>query len=228
MNLNNEIQVATDKFVAEKLPQLVEEKVSKMVDGILDDVFRSYSDTAKAIKAKIEEKLDVNLQQFDLIDYNHLVSKTINDNLLQTVNIQPIMDLCKDAIGFVNKKTIDLSEIVEMFKDSAMENDEREYEGEISVYTEVDEKYGWTEVWLDVDKDTKKENCGIKFIISDRTKRIFSFKSASYLSNLGNLTPSKMTQLSSLEHKIFRLYSAQVQIEVDETEFDNTWNRSEY
>lgn len=228
MNLNNEIQAATDKFVAEKLPQLVDEKVSKMVDGILDDVFRSYSDTAKAIKAKIEEKLDVNLQEFDLIDYNHLVSKSINDNLLQTVNIQPIMDLCKDAIGFVNKKTIELSEIVEMFKQSAMEQDETEYDGEISVYTEVNEKYGWTEVFLDVDADVKKENCGIKFIISDKTERIFSFKSSSYLSGLRNVTPSKMTQFSTIEHKVFRLYSAQVKVNVDETEFDNSWNRSEY
>ncbi|TDD77098.1 hypothetical protein [Flavobacterium caseinilyticum] len=227
MNLNNEIQVATDKFLAEKLPQLVEEKVSKMVNDVLDDVFRSYSDTAKAIKSKIEEKLDVNLQEFDLVDYNHLVSKAINDNLMQLVNVQPIMDLCQDAIGFVKQKTIKLSDIVEMFKDAAME-DSSDSNGEITVIVEVDEKHGWTEVWLDLDANTKQHNCGIKFIISDSRKKIFSFKSSSYLSNLGNVSPSKMTQLSSIEHKVFRLYSAQVEVVVDELKYDNNWYRDEY
>jgi len=227
MNLNEEIQLATDKFVAEKLPQLVEEKVSKMVNDVLDDVFRSYSETAKAIKSKIEQKLDVNLQEFDLLDYNHLVSKAINDNLMQLVNVQPIMDLCQDAIGFVKQKNIKLSDIVEMFKNAAME-DNSEYEGEITVIIEVNEKHNWTEVWLDLDADTEKHKCGIKFIISDSRKKIFSFNSSSYQSALGNVTPSKITQLSTLEHKIFRLYSAQVEVVVDEVDFENTWYRGEY
>lgn len=122
MNLNEQIQEATDKFITENLPELVSVKVSKMIDGILEDVFRSYGNVSKSIKEKIEENLDINLQKFDVVDYNHLVSKAINDHLLHHVNIQPIIDLCQDAIGFVNKKTITISEIANMFKQSAMEN----------------------------------------------------------------------------------------------------------
>lgn len=227
MDLNKEIQIVTDKVIAEKLPQLVEEKVTKMINDVLEDVFRSYGDTAKAIKSKIEEKLDVNLQHFDLIDYNHLVSKTINDNLLKMVNIQPIMDLCQDAIGFVKQKTIKLSDIVEMFKDEAKE-DNSEDQGEISIHIEQREDKDWTEVWLDIEEDQDKNNCGINFLISNSRKKIFIMKSGSHWSKQGEITPFKMEHLSRIEHKIFRLYSAQVEIEVDETDFDNSWYRNEY
>lgn len=227
MDLNKEIQIVTDKVISEKLPQLVEEKVTKMINDILEDVFRSYGDTAKAIKNKIEEKLDVNLQNFDLIDYNHLVSKTINDNLLEMVNIKPIMDLCQDAIGFVNQKTIRLSSIIEMFKDAAMEDDS-DNEGEISIHIEQREGKDWTEVWLDAEADQNKENCGINFLISNSRKKIFCMRSGSHWSKQGEITPFKMYQLSKMEHKIFRIYSAQVEVEVDETDFDNSWSRNEY
>jgi len=124
--------------------------------------------------------------------------------------------MTKGIIGFVNQKTIKLSDIVEMIKEASEEDNDQDSEGEITVIVEVDEKHRWTEVWLDLDKDTEKHNCGIKFIISDTRKKIFSFKSSSYLSKLGPVTPSKITQLSNIEHKIFRLYSAQVEVEVDE------------
>lgn len=225
MDLNKEINAATDKFIAEKLPEMVEQKVTKMIDEVLNDVFRNYSDTAKNIKAKIEEKLDVNLQKFDLVDYNHLVSKAINDSLLKQVNLQPIMDLCQDAIGFVNQKTIKLSSIVQMFLDASMESDERESDGEISLFINENEEYKWIEISIDAEADIDKEECGIRFLVSTDRKKIFSFSSKSYNSKLGKVTPAKITMLDHLEHKIFRLYSAQVEIEIDGYDFDTTWSR---
>ena len=225
MDLNQEIQKATDTYIIESLPKVVEEKVNKMVDGILQDVFSSYSTTAKSIKTKIEEKLDVNLKEFDLVDYNHLVSKAINDSLLELVNIQPIMDLCQDAIGFVKKKQIRLSEIVQMVIEASQEENNQDGSGEITVFVEENERHEWVEVWLDIREDTKKSECSIRFIVSTKRNNIFSFKTKSYLSELGSVTPSKMTQMHQLEHKIFRLYSAGVKVEVDDTDFSNSWDR---
>jgi len=107
MNINEEIQKATDKFVEEKLPEMVAAKVSSMMDGILSDVFRSYSDIGKKVKEKIEKGLDVNLQRYDLVDYNTLVSSAINNRLTQIVNenaINPIMQLVNETVGFVEQK----------------------------------------------------------------------------------------------------------------------------
>jgi len=227
MELNKEIQKATDKFIEEKLPTMVEEKVSKMVDGILDDVFRSYSGTAKQIKAKIEEKLDINLQKFDIVDYNALISKAISEKLVGIVNegsIAPIMEMVKSVVGFIEKKEIKLSEIHQMFIDASMEYDETEFEGAITFIVEENEEHGWHDVYIDSDGDTDKNDCDISFTIH-KNGQFYSFRANHWRSKMDKITPAKVTQLNALEHKIYRLYSAQVKIIIDETSFDNEWNR---
>jgi hypothetical protein len=42
MNINQQIQEATDKYVAEHLPELIQKNVDSMMQSILQDVFRSY------------------------------------------------------------------------------------------------------------------------------------------------------------------------------------------
>lgn len=230
MNINEEIQKATDKFVEEKLPQMVSEKVTKMVDEILNDVFRSYSDVGKQIKEKIEKQLNVNLQEFDLIDYNHFVSKAINERLVGLMNegcIKPIMQLVDSTVGFIEKKQIKLTEIHQLFIDASMEDNDQESEGEISFFATIDEKYGWVTVSIDTDKGISEDKCALQFTISKSSGRIFQLKAKSYWSEKSNLSPAKIVSLSNLEHKIFRLYSAQVNIEIDETNFEdeNYWSR---
>jgi len=226
MDINKEIQVATDKFVAEKLPEMVTEKVGKMVDSILEDIFRSYSDTAKSIKSKIEEKLDINLQKFDLVDYNHLVSKAISDQLVGIVNenaIQPILELTKDAIGFVKQKEIKLSQIHEMVLEEAKEEC-YDTSGHISFHVEENENNKWHTISFDIEKDQKEKECGVSFLVNE-SGSIFCFRSGNFLQRKAEVTPARLTMLSSLEHKIFRLYSAGVKVIIDEYDFDNYWQK---
>lgn len=228
MNINEEIQKATDNFIAEKLPQLIQEKVGKMLDDILSDTFKSWSNIGKQIKDKIEENLDVNLQEYDLIDYNALISKSINDRLVGIINensIQPINELVNETVGFLKKKNFKLSEIHELVINSSMQEYEEETESEISFFAERNDKHKWITVSIDTDKDVSQEDCSLTFLINESSGRIFSFKTKSYWSKKSNLTPSKVTQMSNLEHKIFRLYSAQAKIEIDTLDFDNYWSR---
>lgn len=228
MDINLEIQKATDKFIEEKLPELVAQKVTKMVDEILGDVFRSYSDVGKQIKEKIEKQLNVNLQEYDLVDYNHFVSKAINDRLIGIINegsIKPIMQLVEDTVGFLERKTIKISEIHQMIIDSSMEENDQEPEGEISFHAIKNEEHGWTVVSIDTEPNVTPKDCALEFLISEERGNIFCFRTTSHWSKKGNLTPSKVTQMSNLEHKIFRLYSAQVKVEIDENWLDNSWSR---
>jgi hypothetical protein len=225
MDINKQIQEITDKVIDEKLPTMVEEAATKMLTSVISDVFSNYSTMAKEIKKKIEEKLDVNLQKFDLVDYNALVAKIINDNIIQQVNLQPILDLTKKALGFVNKTKMKLSEIVDLFKQASME-DSQESQGSISLFIEENEKHKWIEVYLDMEPEKKKENCSLHFLLSlDGQKTIFSFHCKDYWTNLNPITPAKLTNLSHLEAIVFRLYSAQVEIEVDEIDYNTEWDR---
>lgn len=229
MDINKEIQLASDKFIEENLPKLIEQSVGKLIKELLDDTFRSYSPIGKQIKEKIEKQLDINLQRYDLVDYNVLVSNAINNSLIGIVNeqaIEPIMGLVKETIGFVERKEMKLSEIHQLVINAAMEDgDERE--GEISFHAIKNEQYKWVEVSFDIEGGKSVNDCGLSFIFSFDKGRgdIFSFRSRSHWSNKQNLTPQKITQLSNLEHKIFRLYSAQVKIEADELDFENEWSK---
>lgn len=225
MDINKEILTVTDKVITEKLPEMLEKSVTSMLEGIVKDLFSSYSATAKAVKQKIEEKLDVNLQEFDLLDYNAMVAKVVNDALLQQVNLQPILELTRNAVGFVEKKTIKLSEIVEMFKDAAMEESSDESYGEISLHIEPNESSKYISVSIDTEKGKERHQCGISFTYSTDRGTIFIFKTKDHWRIQDKLTASRLTSLSNLEHKIFRLYSAQVKIETDDLSYETEWYR---
>jgi hypothetical protein len=224
MDINKEIQNTSDKIIAEKLPEIVEKATVKMLESIISEVFSTYGDMAKEIKSKIEEKLDINLQKFDTVDYNALVGQTINENLTQQVNLQPILDLTQNAIGFIEKKEIKLSEIFEMLIQAAMEED-NESDGEVTIIVEENTEHNWIEVALDLEENKEKHQCAIRFIFSSERNTIFSFHHQDYFTSQGKITPARIASLSILEHKIFRLYSAQVKIIADELNPETEWFR---
>jgi hypothetical protein len=230
MNLNEEIQKATDSFLEKNLPTMIEAKVSTMVDNLLTDIFQKWSGVSKGIKEKIEQKLDINLIKFDMVDYNHIVSKAINDRLISLVNenaVAPIMDMVQNAVGFVEKKTIKISEIHQMIIDASMEENDQEGDGGISFYVSNNEKYDWTVISFDLESDKDQSRCDFELTVSNKPDRqtIFHVKWLDGGIKGKSLSPMSMAAMRGVEHKIFRLYSAQVKIEMDTDYFDNEWSR---
>ena len=225
MDINQEMQKALDFVVETKLPTMMEKAATDMLQGIVSDMFSKYGESAKKVKAEIEKKLDVNLSKYDLVDYNALVAKVINDNLVQQVNLEPISELIKNTVGFIEKKTINLSEIVQMFEEASMEQNEQEGEGKFSVHVEKHEKYEWVTVSLDIEEDVKATECEIEFTVH-KDGTLGSFRSSPYFRNKRTKpTPFSVRQLDTLQAKIYRLYSAGVKVEVDEMDFLNGWSR---
>lgn len=235
MDLNKTIQEAVDKTIAEKLPEIIEGKVVKLVDDILGDVFRSYSDTGKAIKTRIEQHLDVNLQKFDMIDYNGIISTIIQEHLVKCVNagtIAPITKLVEETLGFVASKDMTLTELVDKVKAIAMEEDSSESEGEITCIVATDDDHKWHKIFLDLDADKSKENCSVRFIVSFAEKNtdnhIFALSQTSrWRSFRESVTPFRLAQYDRLQHEIFRLYAARINFTVDDTTPCVEWTRYE-
>ena len=226
MDINEQIKQATDIVIAEKLPAMVTDQVTKMLDKVLQEVFSQYAPMSKQIKEKIEAQLDINLQRFALADYNVMVSNAINQRLVGIVNdqaIQPIMQLVKDSVGFLERKTIKITEIHEMVKEGAREEAVGgKYEGEFSFHVNDDEK--WHSVSFDLDENIAADRCKISFLVNKTHHTIFCFKAGNYMQTKELITPARLTMLSTLEHKIFRLYAAQVKVEVDKDYFDESDN----
>lgn len=229
MDFNIETQMAIAKVVAEKMPEMIEAQATKMVESIVSDIFR-WGNTKDQIKKKIEESINVNLQEFDLIDYNALIAKVINDNLLEQVNLQPILDMTQDIVGFVNQKEINLQDIADMFIEASQEENSSDYSGEITFIVKENEENKWCEIFADIEPDKAERKCGIRFIFSTKDSRegqIFSFKYKEkyYDEPQKDISPSKLVSMNALEAKIFRLYSAQVKITNYDREINNYWDR---
>lgn len=227
MDFTKETNLALEKIIAKKLPQMIEDKASEMIEDIVKDIFR-WGDVKKQIREKIESSINVNLQKFDLIDYSALIGKTINENLLQQVNLQPIVDMTKDIVGFVDKKEISLEEVAQIFIDASMEENDQNGEGEITFITEENDKYNWIQVYADIEPDKNKNDCSFNFIFSTKEDRgqIFSFKSTNgYFDRPGKISPSKLASLNKLEAQIFRLYAAQVKITDYNDSISTHWDR---
>ena len=229
MDFNKTTQEAINKIISDKLPGMVEEKATKMVEDIVSDIFR-WGNVKNQIKTKIEESINVNLQRIDLIDYNALIAKTINENLVQQVNLQPILSMTQSILGFVDKKEIKLQEIANIFIESSMDENDTDGEGEITFIVIKHEKYNWIEVFADVEQNKDRSDCDIKFIFStskyqDQDGLIFSLKRQGYGSPFKEMSPSELVGMGYLEHKIFRLHSAQVKITDYDKEIDTYWSR---
>ncbi|AOZ99615.1 hypothetical protein [Flavobacterium commune] len=229
MDFNKETQIAIAKVVSEKMPEMIEAQATEMVENIVSNIFR-WGDTKDKIKKKIEESINVNLQEFDLIDYNALIAKVINDNLLEQVNLQPILDMTQDIIGFVKQKEITLQGIANMFIEASQEENSSDYSGEITFIVKERTEHNWCEIYADIEPDKEENKCSIKFIISTRDSRdgqIFSLKTKEkyFGEKQEEITPSKLVAMRGIEAKIFRLYSAQVKITNYDQEINNYWDR---
>ncbi|REC57012.1 hypothetical protein DRF62_02315 [Chryseobacterium piscium] len=227
MDFNKETNIAIEKVIAEKLPQMIEDKTTKMIEDIVSDIFR-WGNVKDSIKSKIEESINVNLQKFDLIDYSSLIGKVINENLVSQVNIQPIIDMTQNIVGFVDKKEISLYEINQMFIEAAMEDQDQDGEGKITfiVDDEDESTYNWVHVYADIEANKEKRQCTFEFTISTRNEgaRILSM----YINNWRgrkSATPELLSHLYGIEAKIFRLYSAQVKITDLDGSMETYWSR---
>lgn len=227
MDLTVQIQETANKIIAEKMPSIIENKVEKMLESIIEDTFRSYGDFAKAIKEKIQEELDISLIKFDLVDYNALVAQTIKNELNGVVEIEslePIKKLVRSVTGRMEKKEMKLSEVIDHFM-SLVAEDAYENSGEVSIHVIENAEQKWHTVSLDLEPNQSPEKCAIEFLIhSDQEIFIFRLKTT-WQYNKSKINPVKATQLKAIEHYLYRLYSGQVKIEIDETYFETEWNK---
>lgn len=231
MDINEKVNEITNKVIEDKLPVIIEEKVTAMLTSIVEDIFRSYSDTAKKVKESIQEKLNLSLETLKMDEYNVIITDIINRELTENIQIStgPLKEMIKETVGHLSKKDWKLSEIVEMFKNIAMEEAcESDNEGNFTLHINTNSEHKWTEVAFDTDENVAEYDCGIRFIISNSRSRIFSFKYKDWSHNQKEVNLSRLLAMGHAEREIFRLYNNQCKIEIDDTDFETYWQRYDY
>jgi BMFP domain-containing protein YqiC len=224
MDINNKIQEVTDRVIAEKLEGIIEKEITSTMVDIIHDSLRSYSDFGKKVKEAIQTKMDVSLEKLDLISYNEFIVKAIETEMLsaQMANIEPIKKRIQEIVGIFDKKEINLSEIVDKFKDEVSQ-DSSESSGEITFICEKSNKYSWYSIYMDTEPDTDKYSCKFSFTIHGKGT-VYGFRFANFLmSERSEITPSLLSSLNSFEKWMFRLTNSNVKVIVDDVYPDTEW-----
>lgn len=208
----------TDYLSEDFVKKAVEERVAKLVNNAIDDAFRSYSETSKAITDAVEKA--VRIERLDLPAYNSLVmeivSHKVNSILSETINER----LEKDLERIFNRapKTIKLSEIADQMREHHSGGDEYG-----DVITVIVEPTAYDSYWISLDEDqaTQDKNATSVRILVGQEGKIFSGTIQGR--DLKHTRPlySGDTRISTpprfgLENLILSLYACQSTIEIDE------------
>lgn len=230
MDLQALINASMEDYIKEKLPEKTAQYLEKMIDAVLDDLFSRYGESSKQIKQVLSEKIQLDLTKLSLIDYNGMISTSIQNhfNHLAMENaVDPIMKLVGEVVGKkLPYEDVHLNDIFEKIKEITMDWLDHGDDGEVSFYASYNKKYDWIEVWADKDADTNQRNCGVYFIFSwaKATKEkwggtIFSmqFRNYSWVAK----SSIDIANLDGVEKYIHQLYISWVKIYVDHDDLED-------
>lgn len=227
MDLNKKLQEISDKVIEDKLPEIIETQVTKTLTGVVNDVFGTYSDFEKKLKEVVSAESNVSLEKCKLVDYSSLIIKAVESEIIKA-SIKPvelIADRIKDIVGFVDKKSIKLSELVDMYKSEIAENSSDDC-GEITFVCEKSEQYKWHDVYFDEESDKEKRSCNIEFTVHEKGD-VYNFRVSNFWGISNSNDPSAMSRFSKFELYLLRLINSGVKIEVDNDYPDLEWSKYE-
>lgn len=143
----------------------VEQAITKYVDNLIDDaasdVFRSYSDVGKALKAQFAKAIMPQLESIsDLPTYHEYVTNRLKLATQQFYETRLAAVLDKELADLLSElpEQITLSWLVAQLVDEA--KSDGDYEGNITLIIEQRSEYGsFLNVYLDKDADCHKRDC---------------------------------------------------------------------
>lgn len=84
MELEKILENSINKYLTEKLQSDLDKHIGNMMDKIFDSMFSRSSEIYKSVQKQIEAKMDVNLRDVSLINYNSMIVNSIGWYLKKT------------------------------------------------------------------------------------------------------------------------------------------------
>lgn len=200
------VNLEEEKFVE----KVVKERLEKTITGVVDDVFREYSDFGKSLKTYIEGNLNVDLNRLGLQGYNTLALSAIKEQLDKTITVQGLEKLKKSTEEMLSdvKESYKLSEIIERFKSESSEDEwERDEDDKVTLFIEKDGSF--THIYIDEEEKNNKWNCDYQ--INLKEDKPYSIKLKGDEIN----TKKILGGLYGLDRLLFKIYSTGAKIEFD-------------
>jgi hypothetical protein len=167
MNVEEIIKNKTQELIESgQIQSLIEEKIGKSVEKVIDSLFGGYS-FQKDIEKKLSEEIDPLLKTIDLSAYKEIVharaeqiiKSTLDSDLEKKASEQYNLLFCSD------KKEIKLSEIIDLIIEEFRENS---YDVDRECFTlvhELREERGFyrLNIYFDKENEYEKDTCGYHF-----------------------------------------------------------------
>lgn len=190
------------------IQKIVEEKIKKTVDSILDDALRSYSDFGKELSKTIREGLNVDMRQLGLVGYNDIVLKIIKeklDNSIEVVGRARIEKEMEELLA-TPPAEIKLSQLVEQLKKGDLSDDKYK----CTCIVDWGNNDGWGRVYLD-ESERDKRACAHQLA--------FTADGEIYSISIDGRDPNKKLFIGpfyNFERSLFQMYVAKTRLIVDE------------
>jgi len=213
--LEEAIVAAYQKLAAEgKIEAIIEKALEQTIERTITDTLRSYSDFGKALEEKVQSELNVDLRKLSFQSYNDVVLKIVSEKLngLADETMKRQMDEFLGKLLEEPPETIKLSELME---DLVKSHTEDSYENGWEYPTLIIEEDGsFVHIYIDKEPNKEKYLCDYRLMI---------FKGR--VSNVAiEQRDAKKTlfvgRFHGFEQKLFQLYAAKTNIEIDIEEGD--------
>lgn len=157
IDLNKLVNDALVKLEEEKfIEQVVQKRLEKTIEDIIDDTFRSWSDFGKNLKEHINNNLNIDLKNLKLQEYNTLVLKAVQEELDKNITVQGIDKIKESVNEMLNdvKPEYELSEIISKLKDENIK-EEYEYDEDDQIDLIIEEaSYGYVHIYMQNQQDS--------------------------------------------------------------------------
>ena len=221
------LEEAITKTVAEKLSseammKQIEETLEKTVNSAVESALRSFSDVGKEIEKAVKESFQV--EDFNLPRYNENVVRIVQGLVAkQTNEMHKHLETQLAEILEPVPEEIKLSEILATFIKEHMDYiDHTGYEHEISFHIEENDRYGWTEVYFDMNSDVSPRDCDVNLTISrnEHSAGTVIGGCGRYLGKFNRQEPCFFGSHAGFDRLLLGMYSAGTKVIIDEDDCD--------
>lgn len=227
MDLNKMVVESLAKMEAEgTVTEIVEKQIASTVEGIVKDVFGSWSDFSKNLKAEVESQININFEKLDISAYNTMVLNVIKEKMDEVTHIQGVERLKESLNEMLSdvQSEYKLSDLINEMKEDALRYDDDLYGKEISFHDDEDRRV-LRFISFDTEEDKSEYQCKYRISI-DKEGKLNSVK----INDKDFNNKVIMGGLHGIEETLFKIYThgSKLIVDEDEIEVEYGYERDDY
>ena len=210
-----------------KLEQIIEKHVISCLDEVVKDSFTWNGSAKKALEKAIEGKLNVNLENIKLDQYQKITSKIVEDRLNETLikdlklNIEEVIS---KTTSILERKEYKLSEVISKFIediDTSFDGGMDDLYGECSLHIEKSSHGDYFHIYFDKETDKRKYGCSNSIHLKNGKIYHGTVDEKPF-------SPFLPINTNGFETFLFQLYCNNVSITIDEEDCELEYYREDH